>query len=184
MKVIRNDEALEIKLQAQAELKALQKTSQWKETIDLVDCFTDQQNNTYFITMKPKITLNQYVKSLGDNPLNIDAIALLIFKLCKALYKLHQKNIIHRDICQETISVKMTKTIPSKSKNKTRSHQRAKKAQKQAVKLQIAGLDLAFHLKNNTFEVTQCFNIENKRFAPEMMAGKPHGHPVDVWGLG
>ena len=43
MKVIRNDTQVELKMQGQAELQALQRTSHWKETIELVDCFTDAQ---------------------------------------------------------------------------------------------------------------------------------------------
>ena len=43
MKVIRNDAQDELKMQGQAELQALQRTSHWKETIELVDCFTDAQ---------------------------------------------------------------------------------------------------------------------------------------------
>ena len=100
--------AQELKLQAKSELLALQKTSSWKETIDLVDCFTDEDSNQYFVTQKPQMTLDQYVKSLGRSrdQLSIDSIALLISKLCKAVFKLHKKHIIHRDICQETISVR------------------------------------------------------------------------------
>ena len=53
LKFVGHDETEPTKLQAQAGLLALQKTSHWKETIDLVDYFTDSQGNSYIITEKP-----------------------------------------------------------------------------------------------------------------------------------
>ena len=52
------------------------------------------------------------------------------------------------------------------------------------IKLQIAGFDLAFCLKNDCFQVTQRFNLTCREFAPEITAGLAHGPPADVWGLG
>ena len=117
MKVVKNDMPIELKLQAQHELVALQKTSQWKETMNLEDFFTDENGNLFIITSKPKMTLSDYVRSLGDdNALDINAITRLISKLCVAVSRLHRKSIIHRNICQEAIAVKLSKTNPSKPK--------------------------------------------------------------------
>ena len=50
--------------------------------------------------------------------------------------------------------------------------------------MKITGFDLAFCFAKDLYEVSQSFNIKNKKFAPEIMAGLAHGKPVDVWGLG
>ena len=67
MKFISHDEPIETKLQAKAELLALQKTSQWEKTIWLIDYFTDGEGNSYIITKMPKLTLSRHVADIQDN---------------------------------------------------------------------------------------------------------------------
>ena len=45
-------------------------------------------------------------------------------------------------------------------------------------------MDFAFCFDKESYQVSQSFNVEGKTFAPEMMAGAPHGPATDVWGLG
>ena len=52
------------------------------------------------------------------------------------------------------------------------------------LKVQITGLDLAFCFERDNEQVCQVFNVQNCEFAPEVNAGLPQGHAVDVWGLG
>ena len=83
-----------------------------------MDFFTDENRNLYIITSKPRTTLYDYVRSLGsENALDIEAITQLINKLSVAVSRLHRKSIIHRNICQEAIAVRFSKT--SKIKPKT-----------------------------------------------------------------
>ena len=92
--------------------------------MDLVDSFTDENSNLYIITSKPRTTLCDYVRSLGsDNALDIDAITRLINKLCVAVSKLHRKSIIHRNICQEAIAVRFSKTSTAKAKTMQNNEQ-------------------------------------------------------------
>ena len=67
MKLISHSAPNETKLQAKAELLALQKTSKWAETIDLVDCFTDREGNSYIITKIPKQSLSRHIAEIKDN---------------------------------------------------------------------------------------------------------------------
>ena len=67
MKLISHGAPIETKLQAKAELQALQKTSQWVKTIDLVDSFTDGEGNSYIITKIPKPTLSRHIADIKDN---------------------------------------------------------------------------------------------------------------------
>ena len=67
MKFISHDAPIETKLQANAELLALQKTIQWAKTIDLIDYFTDEEGNSYMITKIPKETMSKHVAGIRDN---------------------------------------------------------------------------------------------------------------------
>ena len=177
MKVICNDARIELQQQGQSELQVLQRTRHWKETIDLVDCFTDAQGNQYFLTKKPKMNLLDFVNSFGPNKsIKIDDIIQCIKKLAKAFSRLHAKGIIHRDVCLENI---IAKPFMAKKDRNARGQKIYK-----GLKLQIAGFDLAFCLKNDCFQVTQRFNLTCREFAPEITAGLAHGPPADVWGLG
>ena len=48
----------------------------------------------------------------------------------------------------------------------------------------LTGLDFVFCFNKDSYQVSQSFYVEDKTFAPEMMAGVPHGQATDVWGLG
>ena len=133
MKFTGHDEAEPIKLQAQAGLLALQKTSHWKETIDLIDYFTDSQGNSYIITEKPVYTLAEYIAHLqAKRDINARIIAVLTKMMAKIIRKLAAERIMHRNICIENIivekeKVNIGKNCPLKTKRK----------------LKIAGFDLA-----------------------------------------
>ena len=62
LKVIANDAPQAIREQSLQELKSLQKSNQMQETIELVDCFVNAQNDVYMVTKIPKSTLAEYVK--------------------------------------------------------------------------------------------------------------------------
>ena len=66
MKFIRRDDPIETKQQAQTELLALQRTSKWEKTIDLIDYFTDGEGNSYIITKMPKLTLGRHIADIQD----------------------------------------------------------------------------------------------------------------------
>ena len=67
MKFIRRDDPIETKQQAQTELLALQKTSQWGKTIALIDYFTDGEGNIHIITKLPKLTLGRHIADIQDS---------------------------------------------------------------------------------------------------------------------
>ena len=70
------------------------------------------------------MNLRDYVRSLGcDNALNVDTITRLINKLCVAVSMLHRKSIIHRNICQEAIAVRFSKTSTAKAKTMKNNEQ-------------------------------------------------------------
>ena len=54
----------------------------------------------------------------------------------------------------------------------------------QELKVQITGLDLAFCFERDNEQVCQILEVQDCEFAPEVKAGLPQGHAVDVWGLG
>ena len=66
MKFIRRDDPIETKQQAEAELLALQKTSQWEKTIGLIDYFTDGEGNSHIITKMPKLTLSRHIGDIQE----------------------------------------------------------------------------------------------------------------------
>ena len=88
--------------------------------------------------------------------------------------------IIHRNLCLDNISIKVKK-VHSKA---TAVAANASRSLTKRAKISIAGFDLAFCLKSESFEIKQSFNIDNVMFAPEIMSGLSHSFPVDVWGLG
>lgn len=61
MKIIRHDDHITTKLQAEAEFQALQKTRDWNKTIDLLDYFTDAEGNSYMVTKVPNLTLSRHI---------------------------------------------------------------------------------------------------------------------------
>ena len=67
MKIVRNEDPAQTKLQAQAELLALQMTYKCGKTIDLVETFMDGEGNSYIITKKPKMTLTRYLDGLPSS---------------------------------------------------------------------------------------------------------------------
>ena len=110
MKLIRHDDPNEMKLQAETELLVLQKTCKWKQTIDLVDNFTDDDGNRYYITNLPKLTLADFTaKIIKQHDIRTKDIAILILKIASALRRLASQKIIHRDICMENIVMRIKK---------------------------------------------------------------------------
>ena len=67
MKFIGHDAPIETKVQAKSELLALQKTSQWEKTINLIDYFTDEEGNSHIITKLPKLTLSRHIAEIQEN---------------------------------------------------------------------------------------------------------------------
>ena len=121
MKFVGHDETEPTKLQAQAGLLALQKTSHWKETIDLVDHFMDSQGSSYIITEKPEYTLAEYIARVkAKRSISVRQIAILTKMIAKVIRKLVNERIMHRNICMENIIVwkkkdKKEKNTPQKT---------------------------------------------------------------------
>ena len=106
MQFVGHDETLPTKQQAQSCLLALQKTSHMKETINLVDYFTDGSGNSYIVTEKPKKTLAEYIgRVIAKRGISILQIAVLTKKIAKAIKMVNDRHIMHRNICMENIIV-------------------------------------------------------------------------------
>ena len=119
MKIVRNEDPAQTKLQAQAELLALQMTYKCGKTIDLVDHFMDGEGNSYIITKKPKMTLTRYLDGLPSSlGVTVKFVAELTHTLSKALIKLLSKRIIHRNICMANIILKKGYSQPGKNSSK------------------------------------------------------------------
>ena len=62
MKVISHDSPQAIREQSLKELQALQKSIKMPETLELIDCFDNAQNDVYVLTKIPKRSMADYVK--------------------------------------------------------------------------------------------------------------------------
>ena len=87
----------------------MQKTSHWEEVIGLEDYFTDADKNSYFVTKLPKMSLEVYLSKRKKDSINLKSVVKILIKLSKVLARLHNKKIVHRDVCMDNIAVKKDK---------------------------------------------------------------------------
>lgn len=99
----------QIKELAMTELKALQTCKQSKSYLGLIDYFEDE-SNIYLVTEYSKQSLRQFAKVSAESRFSEEQAGVIVSKIAKAIGKLHDSFIVHRDIRLDTIAVKVKKT--------------------------------------------------------------------------
>ena len=106
--------------------------------------------------------MRDYVTDSEELHFDENQVASIMLPIIDAVRRLHKRNVVHRDLRMETISIKVRKSGRTK--------------------VQLSCLDMAFCLKAGQ-QVTQTFNVE-RVLAPEIETGLPHDSSTDIWSLG
>ena len=108
------------------ELKALQITATSSYFVQLTDYFEDEKN-IYMVRKYFSKTLKSVVAKMADPLLPEPLVQNFIAQTAKALSKLHQRNIVHRDLRMEALKIRSKKKLV----------------------LQLGSFDFAYCLKKN-----------------------------------
>ena len=145
-----------IRTQMLQEVRVLQEATRTSDALGLIDLFEDEQN-TYIVTKKPKQSLLQHLmESVEEDSrwFSESEVATLLSTIIDAVASLHRRGIVHRDICMEKISMRITKS--------------------NCAIFKIHGFENAIHLPHkkvlNTSTTQQPASI-NRGTAPEILNG-------------
>ena len=96
-----------------------------KNVVNLIDYFED--DHSFYLVTQYKPTLRDYTNDSKAHHFDENRVASFMLPIVKAVRRLHKKNVVHRNLCMETICTKMRKGGQ--------------------VKVKLSCLDMAFCLK-------------------------------------
>ena len=131
------------------ELKVLQTVNKYKFCNELIDFFEDD-DSIYLVSKYSAKTLRAYVEMRKIENFSEQEACGFLAMIAYSLDKLHSKQIMHRDLRMESVTVKV------KSNNR--------------LFLTLSSFDFTFQNKKKNYTVQQSFNV-SRSLAPEMKAG-------------